>query len=252
MRTIPTIAAALALSLAAAMPTHGEVMDITVRGTVSFTDLSRGPFADARVGDPVELSWGFDPDFVFGVPPFHIYDAVAFEMSVGEAQMVAEFGLPTFLFVAFSSFHGFENTSTGLLVPGGGVEHQYRIPVFGASGAPTFWLPTGSAPEDHIGCFPVSLFDTLNDNRLVDSDAGGPGVSQFMNIAMTSITIGGGIDPTCPGDLDGDQIVGFTDLLTLLAQWGPCHGCCGADLDGDDLVGFTDLLSILALWGACK
>ncbi len=26
----------------------------------------------------------------------------------------------------------------------------------------------------------------------------------------------------CPGDIDGDGLVGVPDLLTLLAAWGPC------------------------------
>ena len=28
--------------------------------------------------------------------------------------------------------------------------------------------------------------------------------------------------PPCPWDLDGDNVVGFGDLLLLLAAWGPC------------------------------
>ncbi len=27
---------------------------------------------------------------------------------------------------------------------------------------------------------------------------------------------------SCPWDLDGDANVGFTDLLELLTNWGPC------------------------------
>jgi hypothetical protein len=56
-----------------------------------------------------------------------------------------------------------------------------------------------------------------------------------------------------PGDLDGDGAVGITDLLALLAAWGPCPGpcppACPADLDGDCTVGITDLLALLAGWG---
>ncbi|NNF41933.1 MAG: DUF1028 domain-containing protein [Phycisphaerales bacterium] len=53
-------------------------------------------------------------------------------------------------------------------------------------------------------------------------------------------------------DLDDDGDVDFTDLLTLLAAWGPCPpppDACAADLDGDGLVGFVDLLTLLAAWG---
>ena len=54
----------------------------------------------------------------------------------------------------------------------------------------------------------------------------------------------------CPGDLDGDDVVGFTDIVSLLAAWGPCPGCA-ADLNGDDAVTFDDLVAMLASWGPC-
>ena len=54
-----------------------------------------------------------------------------------------------------------------------------------------------------------------------------------------------------PGDVDGDGIVGITDLLILLAEWGSCPAPpdpCPADLDGDGAVGIGDLLTLLANW----
>ena len=65
---------------------------------------------------------------------------------------------------------------------------------------------------------------------------------------------GDGIGDACeapPGDLDGDGTVGASDLLILLANWGPCGDCkdCPADLDGDCTVGASDLLILLANWG---
>jgi len=62
---------------------------------------------------------------------------------------------------------------------------------------------------------------------------------------------GGGNTICCPGDLDLDASVGFTDLVGLLAAWGPCPDCA-ADLDGDDVVGLTDLVQLLASWGPCS
>jgi probable HAF family extracellular repeat protein len=61
------------------------------------------------------------------------------------------------------------------------------------------------------------------------------------------LTVGGA---TCEGDVDGNGIVDFTDLLEVLATWGPCAGC-PADIDGDDVVGFGDLLLLLSKWGPC-
>ena len=60
-------------------------------------------------------------------------------------------------------------------------------------------------------------------------------------------------DPCCPADLDGNNDVGISDLLILLADWGPCPDCgdCGVDLDGDGSVGVSDLLILQAAWGPC-
>ncbi len=54
------------------------------------------------------------------------------------------------------------------------------------------------------------------------------------------------LDPVF-GDVDCDGVVGITDLLALLAAWGPNPGH-PADLDGDGSVGITDFLFLLASW----
>ncbi len=52
-------------------------------------------------------------------------------------------------------------------------------------------------------------------------------------------------------DLDNTGTVGVSDLLSLLADWGPCKGC-PADFDDNGNVGVSDLLALLANWGACR
>jgi len=54
----------------------------------------------------------------------------------------------------------------------------------------------------------------------------------------------------CDADIDGDGHVALADLITLLAQWGPCPGCA-ADIDSDGAVGLADLIHLLAEWGEC-
>jgi hypothetical protein len=54
-----------------------------------------------------------------------------------------------------------------------------------------------------------------------------------------------------PADLDGDGVIGFADLLLVLAEWGPC-AACPEDLDGSGAVDFPDLLEILGKWGPCS
>lgn len=60
-------------------------------------------------------------------------------------------------------------------------------------------------------------------------------------------------DPcACPNDLDGDGIIGVSDTLDLLANFG-CAGIgCTGDLDADGIVGVSDILQLLSAFGdAC-
>ena len=66
---------------------------------------------------------------------------------------------------------------------------------------------------------------------------------------------GNGIPDECdePADLDGDGMVGISDFLLLLANWGPCDEpcppACLGDIDGDCTVGIVDFLLLLGAWG---
>ena len=52
--------------------------------------------------------------------------------------------------------------------------------------------------------------------------------------------------PCLLGDIDGDGVVGQTDLAILLGAWGSADEL--ADLDGDGFVGSTDLAILLGAW----
>ncbi|MHC5113428.1 MAG: PQQ-dependent sugar dehydrogenase [Planctomycetota bacterium] len=54
----------------------------------------------------------------------------------------------------------------------------------------------------------------------------------------------------CPpeGDLNGDGVVSFADILVVIGAWGPCGFPCPEDLNGDGVVGFADILVIIANW----
>ena len=54
------------------------------------------------------------------------------------------------------------------------------------------------------------------------------------------------IGSTVFGDFNGDGLVNFNDLLIMLSSWGPCSGC-PEDLDGNNDVGFSDILILLTL-----
>ncbi|MHC4948017.1 MAG: peptidoglycan DD-metalloendopeptidase family protein, partial [Planctomycetota bacterium] len=55
------------------------------------------------------------------------------------------------------------------------------------------------------------------------------------------------LGPACPADLDGDGMIGVSDLLAVLAAWGTAAG----DITGDGQTDVSDLLQVIALWGAC-
>lgn len=61
------------------------------------------------------------------------------------------------------------------------------------------------------------------------------------------------LTPIAPplGDVNADCHVDVSDLLILLANWGPCDDCakCPADFNGDCAVGVFDLLVLLSNWG---
>ncbi len=54
----------------------------------------------------------------------------------------------------------------------------------------------------------------------------------------------------CAADLDGDSIVGTSDLIALLGAWGT-DPQGPPDFDGDGNVGTSDLIELLGNWGPC-
>ena len=74
---------------------------------------------------------------------------------------------------------------------------------------------------------PIKWVDEFSINRLICEDA-----------------------PACPGDFNGDNQVGGSDLAVILSAWGQT-GSSTADLNDDDVVDGQDLAIILSVWGAC-
>jgi len=77
-----------------------------------------------------------------------------------------------------------------------------------------------------------------------------PGVD-YEDLSVLDIEVSGTVTVTAvtakPGDLDGDGVVGSSDLGIMLAAWGSSDAA--ADLDGDGAVGTGDLGILLAGWG---
>ncbi|WP_306641331.1 hypothetical protein [Sanyastnella coralliicola] len=55
-------------------------------------------------------------------------------------------------------------------------------------------------------------------------------------------------NPVCPGDFNFDGVVGVSDLLIFLGDYG-CTFQCAGDMDGNDAVTSADLLSFLSALG---
>ncbi len=105
--------------------------------------------------------------------------------------------------------------------------------------------------------------DVAGGPRFVDDPATpdtGTGAPPFIDLGAYEFQV------ACVGDVDGDGSVGFSDVLAILATWGPCpsgpggpggpggpaHASeCPEDIDGDGVVGFADVLFVLGAWGAC-
>jgi hypothetical protein len=72
---------------------------------------------------------------------------------------------------------------------------------------------------------------------------------QFELVNAAQLYVGVEVDEQSgpPEDLDGDGLVGISDVLVILSEWGSCS-CCPSDLNADGEVNVSDLLSLIAAW----
>ena len=99
----------------------------------------------------------------------------------------------------------------------------------------------------------VTLRYTLSRN------AGAPAADRFVTI--DNLQLNADVILPCPADLTGNDVVNVSDLLALIANWGPCDApcppvrprdpICAGDLNADCFVNVTDLLDLIDVWGEC-
>ena len=99
--------------------------------------------------------------------------------------------------------------------------------------------------------FRISDFVTPNDQFRIQVTAADFDPQSVVEAAVDGVQLRI-IECAVFADLDGDGIVGITDFLQLLDDWGPCPDpcppSCAADLDGDCDVGINDFLMLLENW----
>lgn len=81
---------------------------------------------------------------------------------------------------------------------------------------------------------------------IIDADAG----SEVDFIEAFSLNLSS-VQPACPADINGDNVVNANDLALLLGGWGPNPGH-PADFNDDGVVNASDLALLLGAWGACN
>lgn len=89
-----------------------------------------------------------------------------------------------------------------------------------------------------------NLFDVRGHVRVWDGDGDG---SARMDIGAFEHRA------SCPGDTDGDGIIGIADLATTLSNFGDSAGAQDGDTNADGIVDLEDLAAVLgAFGGACE
>jgi hypothetical protein len=110
---------------------------------------------------------------------------------------------------------------------------------------------SGAAPMALVGPMTISPTPTgyFVQARVMQSK---PGTSPLVGLAV-SVDHRGFSRPSgfmfCPGDTNGDALVSFTDLNTVLSQFGQSGAGLSGDVNGDGVVNFGDLNVVLSGFG---
>jgi hypothetical protein len=136
------------------------------------------------------------------------------------------------------------------LVPGNSISFYYGTPngpAMLATSAPVEWLQSSQAHVDQ----PLEALAPFFNGQWLNYFA----TNEKLEVLFLSTPAPCAVP--CPADIappDGDGVVNAGDLLLVLNNWGPCHGCA-ADIapagGGNGVVDTGDLLTVINHWGPC-
>jgi hypothetical protein len=120
------------------------------------------------------------------------------------------------------------------------------------SGSAASWIDLGAFLP--AGFFHTHATDVWSDGTTTYIVGGGIGHPEFPQVALLwTLRIS-----TCPADTDGNGFVNVSDLLAVIAAWGPCPAPptpCPSNVaivgDSINRVDVADLLAVIAAWGPC-
>ena len=100
---------------------------------------------------------------------------------------------------------------------------------------------------DHAGVNSATEYGALIEGGYVifnDTDAGGD-----TEVGMIKVLNGSNsTSDSCSEDLNLDGVVGISDVLLVLGEFG-CASSCFGDIDGDGFVNVADVLQMIAAFG---
>lgn len=130
---------------------------------------------------------------------------------------------------------------------GQGLVPEVRNQLVGSDHVPFEWAgyPACVMNEDGFASNPCyhRTCDTVDTPGYIDYAYA---VRQARSVAGLLADVAVVILPPCPGDLDGDRVVDFDDLVIVMGSYGVDSG---GDVDGDGDTDFADLVELLAYYG---
>ncbi len=147
-------------------------------------------------------------------------------------------------------FEGCDISNNVAPVYGGG------IVVIGGDGAATCSISNSTIQEnmsDFGGAiYHLDIASSDIDGTLICGNGPEPIVGAWVDLGGN--TLESSCLTFCAGDIDASGRVNVEDILTMIADFGPCNGMdsCFSDLNEDGVVNVSDLLILIGNWGDCQ